>query len=287
MDPITVVGTWPGTGSGDTATGTVTFRPSVPNQHPTDDLLLERGRVVATLDGTGSITVDLWPTDDPGWATSGWVWEASVAVSGAAVRAFSFELPTDGAVTRDLADIAPAVPVTAVTSYALASHSHAGDEPGATVTGWGDYADTQYTEGSPFAVAANTDTRLPNNAGAGPRFQVPADVDTFYDESTQTITGRNGETILVQFEFSASIPGQQNGTYIELWMDIGGAVGELYRGVVTSFPKGANLAAGVRDLVGPYTLDTWEANGAGVWVRANSAVNLWGIRYVIHRLHAV
>ena len=33
--------------------------------------------------------------------------------------------------------------------------------------GWADYADDEYTEGSPFAVTASSDTEIPNNGQAG------------------------------------------------------------------------------------------------------------------------
>ena len=155
---------------------------------------------------------------------------------------------------------------------------------GVAGTGWGDYVDTQYTEANPLQVAANTDTRLPNNAGSVRDAHKPADLGDLYDAATQTIAGSNGDAYQLTFEFKARTS-SATGAYIELWLDIGGLVGEIYRGVMTSFPKGNNITAGAIRSIGVYTLDTWEANGAAVWVRANVPVDIYGIRYVIARTH--
>ena len=98
----------------------------------------------------------------------------------------------------------------------------------------GQYQDTQYTSVSPFALAADTDTNLPNNAGSVIETQKPTDVTTFYDGTV--ITGRNGDGVTLTIEFQAE-PTNVATTYLEVWVDIGGSVGELYRRIIT-FPKG-------------------------------------------------
>ena len=147
-------------------------------------------------------------------------------------------------------------------------------------TGWADYVDTQYTSGSPFAVTADTDTALPNNAGTVRDTYKPVDVTEFYDGTV--ITGREGDGINITFEARA-ITSSASGAYIEIWLDIGGAVGEIYRGIWGTFPKGNNIEAGLLRSFSAYTLDTWESNGATVYVRSNVAMNLYDIRYVITR----
>jgi hypothetical protein len=149
------------------------------------------------------------------------------------------------------------------------------------LTGWGTYVDTQYPVGSQFAVAANTDTLLPNNAGSKIETQKPADVVTFYDGSV--ITGREGDGIDIMIYFKAvpTAPAQ----YIDIWIDIGGTVGELYRQTF-SFPKGAGIDRGILYPVpSAYTLGTWEANGASVYVRSDSILNIYDINYNIDRNH--
>lgn len=148
-------------------------------------------------------------------------------------------------------------------------------------TGWGQYADTQYTSGSPFSITADIDTLLPNNKGSVLEGQKPSDVITFYDGTV--ITGRNGDGIGITLDCKA-IPTNVSTTYIEFWFDIGGSVGELYRRII-SFPKGNGVVRPINFTVIGYTLDTWEANGATPYVRANGTADLYDIRYVITRTH--
>ena len=148
-------------------------------------------------------------------------------------------------------------------------------------TGWADYQDTQYSDGSPFSVSANTDTVLPNNAGNVVDSQKPSDVTTFYDGSV--ITGRNGDGIAITVDLVAT-PTSASATNVEIWFDIGGSVGELYRRILT-FPKGSGVARAINFSVAGYTLNTWEANGATVYIRSNGPVNVYGMRYVITRTH--
>ena len=147
-------------------------------------------------------------------------------------------------------------------------------------SGWGNYADTQYTVGSPFAIAADTDTVLPNNAGSKIESQLPIDIATYYDGSV--ITGKNGDGFSITLELIA-VPGSTTNTYIDIWIDIGGSVGELYRRTLT-FAKGAGTYNMNKSFTG-YSLDTFEANGSTVYVRSNTTVDIHGIRYVITRTH--
>lgn len=148
-------------------------------------------------------------------------------------------------------------------------------------SGWAQYADTVYTSGSPLLVLADTDTLLPNNKGGVLEGQLPSDIATFYDGTV--ITGRNGDDITITVDMKA-LPTSAGTTYIEVWFDIGGAVGELYRRIV-SFPKGNGVVRPINFTVSGYTLGTWEANGATAYVRANGPVSIYDIRYVISRNH--
>ena len=154
-------------------------------------------------------------------------------------------------------------------------------------TGWGNYLDTQYTSGAPFAILANTDTALPNNAGTSIETQKPLDVTTFYDGTV--ITGRNGDNLDVQIYFYA-VPTSVS-QWIDIWIDITGGTGlpanlsNLYRQTFT-FPKSTGVERGILyALPSAYTLDTWQANGGVVKVRSNAALDIYGINYNLDRSH--
>lgn len=151
----------------------------------------------------------------------------------------------------------------------------------ARLTGWGNYQDTQYTAVAPFSVAADIDTVLPNNKGSVIETQLPSDVPTFYDGTV--IKGFNGDGISITVDMKV-IPTSVGATYIEVWFDIGGAVGELYRRIVT-FPKGQGVARPLNFTVNGYTLGTWEANGATTHVLSNGTCDIYDIRYLIAREH--
>ena len=150
-----------------------------------------------------------------------------------------------------------------------------------SVTGWGDYVDTQYTSIAPFSILADTDTLLPNNRGTVIETQKPSDVTTFYDGTK--ITGRNGDGILITVDCILN-PTNVNTTIAEVWFDIGGTVGQLYRRVI-SFPKGVGIERPLDFSIAGYTLGTWQTNGASVYIRANGTLDIYKIRYVITRTH--
>ncbi|WP_397301621.1 hypothetical protein [Nonlabens ulvanivorans] len=156
-------------------------------------------------------------------------------------------------------------------------------------TGWADYSDNLYTSASPFIIgnsSANTSPNrvtLPNNAASGQTAQTPIDIPTFYDASTQTITGRNGDGINIVIEFKAR-PNTTSESRITVSIDLGGAVGEIYtRDFVLS--KGNNIEHFYLSSFNAYTLGTWEANGGTVKISATDSTDIYDIRYVITRTH--
>lgn len=160
-------------------------------------------------------------------------------------------------------------------------------------TGWATYVDTDYpNSGTAFTLAANTDTVLPNNAGSKIETQKPVDVVEFYnvpvdyDGATNRnakITGRNGDNLDCMVFFKA-VPSAAN-QYLDIWVDIGGSVGELYRQTF-QFPKGAGEERGILyALPSAYTLGTWEANGGTVYVRSNASCDIYSINYNFDRSH--
>ncbi|TVZ52891.1 hypothetical protein [Dokdonia sp. Hel_I_53] len=150
-------------------------------------------------------------------------------------------------------------------------------------TGWAVYNDTQFTSAAPGFVAANTSYFLPNNAGNKIESQLPTDVPTFYDETTEKITGRNGDGLNVVIEFK--LRPLTNGTVrVNLSIDIGGGVGEIYpRSFVLT--RGINQEHFYLSSFNAYTLGTWEANGGSVIIEATGNVEVYDIRYVLTRTH--
>ncbi|MAM29838.1 MAG: hypothetical protein CMC13_12515 [Flavobacteriaceae bacterium] len=149
-------------------------------------------------------------------------------------------------------------------------------------TGWGDYVDGQYTSASPLIVNT-TKITLPNNAATTRDSQKPTDIATFYDATTQTITGRNGDAINISVEFKAR-PNSSSVTRLTVAIDIGGAVGEIYiRDFVLS--KGNNVEHYYLSSFNAYTLDTWENNGGTVKVVSTASTDIYDIRYIISRVH--
>ncbi len=164
------------------------------------------------------------------------------------------------------------------TWIALITESSASD-----YTGWGDYVDGTYTSASPLSLSGGVQVTLPNDASTVRDSQKPVDVTTFYDETTNTITGRNGDAINIVIEFKAR-PTTSSSTRLSLSIDIGGVVGEIYPNTFV-LSKGQGQEHYYLQTISAYTLDTWETNGGAVKIEASSAAEVYDIRYVIARTH--
>lgn len=149
-------------------------------------------------------------------------------------------------------------------------------------SGWATYIDTQYPDlANAFSVPANTDTLLPNNAGSVIDFQKPDYIPAYYDGST--IAGRNGDGLDIMLYFTA-VPSINNQD-MDIWIDIGGTVGELYRQSFR-FPRGAGIARGILyALPSAYTLNTWQANGGTVYISSPNPLQIYGINYNFDTSH--
>ncbi|WP_411766857.1 hypothetical protein [Winogradskyella sp. A3E31] len=151
-------------------------------------------------------------------------------------------------------------------------------------TGWADYVDGTYTSASPLSLTAGNKITLPNSAATVRDFQKPTDITTFYDSTTQTITGRNGDGININIMFKARPTTNSLTNRITVAIDIGGAVGEIYtRDFLLS--KGQNVEHYYVSSFNAYTLNTWEANGGAVKISSTADAEIYDIRYVITRTH--
>lgn len=151
------------------------------------------------------------------------------------------------------------------------------------LSGWADYTDDQYTTGSAFSVSANTRTKIPNNAGTKREQELPLDYPNgLYDDVTGKILGQPGDSLLITVEFKIRRASGNGSFLLTSDFDIGGVIPPLY-------PRVQSLAGqseqNVTFTTAVFTLDTWAANGADFNVESSVAVELFGIRYVIHRLH--
>lgn len=151
-------------------------------------------------------------------------------------------------------------------------------------TGWGDYVDGFYTDVMPFELeSADGVVTLPNSATTIRDSQKPLDITTFYDSTSQTITGRNGDGLNIVIEFKVK-PTQNQTTKITVAIDIGTPVGEIYkRDFITS--KGVNVEHFYLSSFTGYTLGTWEANGGTVKISTDADIEVYDIRYVLTRTH--
>lgn len=148
-------------------------------------------------------------------------------------------------------------------------------------TGWARYSDTQYTEASPFFLPANTDTILPNNAGTVLDDEKPRDIPSFY--AGGKITGRVGDGILIRVDLTVK-PTSALSEFIDIWFDIGDGNDRIFPELKT-FPKGNGIERRISLTSSGYTLDTWSANGATLYVRSNGPVSIYDISYTITRTH--
>ena len=150
-------------------------------------------------------------------------------------------------------------------------------------SGWADYVDGIYTSASPLTLSAGVKITLPNSATVIRDSQKPIDVSTFYDNTTSSITGRNGDGINIDIEFKAK-PTTAAVTKLTVAIDIGGAVGEIYtRDFIMS--KGNGVVHYYLSSFNAYTLDTWQANGGKVKIVSDATAQVYDIRYVITRTH--
>lgn len=145
-------------------------------------------------------------------------------------------------------------------------------------TGWGNYphSGTQ-------AIPANTRTKLVIDGVGKIESQLPTDTGSLWDTATNTIVGRNGDSIVAKVQFVFT-PDDGTAAHMDLQVDIGGAVG-----VVEEETKDVTRGAGVpHPLSVPfpaYTLNTWAANGGEIYMTVDGPGVVSDARVVILRTH--
>jgi hypothetical protein len=103
---VTVTGTWLNP-DGTPRTGNITLEPEPAILTSAEHGVLILGPITASLDGAGSIEVELLATDDPDVTPTGWTYQVTERWPGITSRSYPLSLPL-AAPDVDLADVAPA-----------------------------------------------------------------------------------------------------------------------------------------------------------------------------------
>lgn len=151
------------------------------------------------------------------------------------------------------------------------------------VSGWARYRDTQYTNANRFSVSSAGSVILPNNAGAKIETDLPVGLTSLYNASTGKILGEDGSSGILTVDL-VLIPTSSSTTYVDMWLDLGGSLTNVFPQTVT-FAKGNNQAHNVVYTVGFYVGSTWEANGARVMIQTPDSLAVHSIGYTVQVIH--
>jgi hypothetical protein len=152
------------------------------------------------------------------------------------------------------------------------------------VHGWANYADSVWTEQSPFSILAGNTAVLDNNANTNIEAYLPIGVSTFYDGLNNKILAENigdSYTISVRFRAKTSI----NNDYFDIGLDIGG----LMNFILTEskvFHKGINEEQIFNITFVVFSLNTFVVNGGQIKISAKTGnLSIYDIDYLIVRTH--
>lgn len=149
-------------------------------------------------------------------------------------------------------------------------------------TGWGQYMDDTYTEGSPLSVTEGVTIDMPNDAGVANEDYLPTGVTSFYNGTVITPDNEgDAYEISIRFKTKSSV----NDGAIRVGLDIGGSLGEIFsdsrrlvRGTATENSMAFNFTA--------FSLDTFLSNGGTVKFEAVTGdQSVYDIVFVIVRTH--
>ena len=131
---IAVTGTFLQADNSTAATGNVTFIASTTMQDSSNNQIIAPTLSTGTLNGSGSISVNLTATDDSTTQPTGVTYEVTENIDGAGQNKYSIAVPSNsGGATLDLADITPAV--TPIITYSYATQAYVNTVSGAAAGG--------------------------------------------------------------------------------------------------------------------------------------------------------
>lgn len=151
--------------------------------------------------------------------------------------------------------------------------------------GWAVYGDSQYTDVSPLSIGVGVTTTVDiDGLGNTITTYLPSDTTDFYDTATSKITPTNigdGYTFTLSFKGSSS---SNNGS-ATIGVDIGGAVGEIFRRSFR-FPRGIGETHEFYMTSQGYSLDTFVANGGIIKITSDVGTSeIWDVALQVHRTY--
>jgi hypothetical protein len=153
-----------------------------------------------------------------------------------------------------------------------------------SIHGWANYADSVWTEQSPFSILAGNTAVLDNNANTNIEAYLPIGVSTFYDGLNNKILAENigdSYTISVRFRAKTSI----NNDYFDIGLDIGGTLNFILTESKV-FHKGINEEQIFNITFVVFSLNTFVVNGGQIKISARTGnLSIYDIDYLIVRTH--
>ena len=152
------------------------------------------------------------------------------------------------------------------------------------MTGWGSYADSSHTIGSPLSILSGVRATLDNDAVNKIETQIPSDSTTFFYPVTQTIIATNdGDSYNLSIRFKAKM--SVNNGYFDIDLDIGGAQGIISQESIV-FTRASNTEQRFDIDLTVFSGATFVANGGTLSITPqNGNMEIYDIRFVIVRTH--
>lgn len=166
------------------------------------------------------------------------------------------------------------------------------DKPTATAirndvqgTGWAQYQDTQYTQGSPFTVAQGVTSPLPINGINSITTHLPEGVTSLYN-GTRITPDLVGDFYDVRVSFRGSASINNGGFTIDIDISAAGDGSNIVASCPVRMLSGSGSERVYTVNVPVYSLNTFVANGGLIRVSAeNGNITLYNATLVIARVH--
>lgn len=151
-------------------------------------------------------------------------------------------------------------------------------------TGWEQIKDTAYTSGSPLVINTGVVGKILNNGGAIVNTQIPSDVTTFWNTTTNKIKAfNNGDAYTLSLRFKASM-NVANGI-ADIDINIGGALNKISSETIL-FSKGSGVVQSFDIDLSYFTGTTFIANEGIIEVTpVNGNISIYDIVLVFFRTH--
>lgn len=152
------------------------------------------------------------------------------------------------------------------------------------IHGWASYADSVWTEQSPFSILSGNTAVLDNNANTNIETYLPIGVSTFYDGLNNKILVENiGDSYTISIRFRAKT--SDNNDFFDIGLDVGGTQ-NLILTETKLFHKGADTEQVFNLTFVVFSLNTFVANGGQIKISANTGnLSIYDINYLIVRTH--